>query len=56
MLLFRAGVYVYRDDSPPRFQRVEPPDKGEPEELVEPISQRVGRCLERQVLMDKDNA
>ena len=53
-ILFRDGVYVYRDDRPPRFQRVKAPDKGEPEELVNLISQRVGRCLERQGLPVQD--
>lgn len=47
-ILFLDGVYVDRDDRPPRFQRVKAPDKGELEELIELISQRVGRCLERQ--------
>ena len=47
-ILFLDGVYVYRDDRPPRFQRVKAPDKGELEELIELISQRFGRCLERQ--------
>ena len=53
-ILFLDGVYVYRDDRPPRFQRVEAPDKGELEELVHLISQRVGRCLERQGLLVQD--
>jgi hypothetical protein len=39
---------VHRDDRPTQFQRVKAPDKGELEELVHLISQRVGRCLERQ--------
>ena len=38
----------------PRFQRVAAPDKGELEELVQLISQRVGRCLERQGLLEQD--
>jgi hypothetical protein len=49
-----AGVYVYRDNRPPRFQRIEAPDKAELEELVQLISQRVGRCLERQGLLEQD--
>ena len=53
-ILFLDGVYVYRDDRPPRFQRVKAPDKGELEELVHLISQRVGRCLERQGLLVQD--
>jgi ribosomal protein S27E len=53
-ILFLDGVYVYRDDRPPRFQRVKAPDKGELEELVQLISQRVGRCLERQGLLVQD--
>lgn len=39
---------------PPRFQRVKAPDKGELQELIELISQRVGRCLERQDLLEQD--
>ena len=53
-VLFLDGVYVHRDDRPPRFQRVKAPDKGELEELVQLISQRVGRCLERQGLLEQD--
>jgi hypothetical protein len=45
-ILFLDGVYVHRDNRPPRFQRVKAPDRGELEELVQLISQRVGRCLE----------
>jgi len=45
---------VHRDNRPPRFQRVKAPDKGELEELVQLISQRVGRCLERQGLLEQD--
>jgi len=33
-LLFLDGVYVYRDDRPPRFQRVKAPDKDELEDLL----------------------
>jgi hypothetical protein len=29
-VLFLDGVYAYRDNRPPRFQRVKAPDKGEP--------------------------
>jgi hypothetical protein len=47
-LLFRDGIYLYRGHRPPRFQRVRSPDKGDLEELVRLISQRVGRCLVRQ--------
>jgi hypothetical protein len=47
-ILFLDGVYVHRGDRPTQFQRVKAPDKGELEELVHLISQRVGRCLERQ--------
>ena len=47
-LLFLDGVYLYRDNRPPRFQRVRVPGKSELEILVQLISQRVGRCLERQ--------
>jgi hypothetical protein len=37
-----------------RFRRVKAPDKGELEKLVQLISQRVGRCLERQGLLEQD--
>ena len=46
--------YVYRGDRSPRFQRVKAPDKGELEDLVQLISERVGRCLERQGLLAQD--
>ena len=36
-LLFLDGVYVYRDNRPPRFRRVKTPDKSELEELVQLI-------------------
>jgi hypothetical protein len=44
-ILFLDGVYVYRDNRPPRFQRLKAPDKSKLENLVQLISQRVGRCL-----------
>ena len=53
-ILFLDGVYVYRDNRPPRFQRVKAPDKRELEDLVQVISQRAGRCLERQGLLEQD--
>jgi hypothetical protein len=53
-VLFLYGVYAYRDNRPPRFQRVKAPDKGELEDLVQLISKRVGRCLERQGLLEQD--
>ena len=46
-ILLLDGVYVYRDNRPPRFQRIKALDKGELESLTHLISQRVGRCLER---------
>ena len=45
---------MYIATTAPRFQRVKAPDKGELEELVHLISQRVGRCLERQGLLVQD--
>ena len=45
---------MYRDNRPPRFRRVKAPDQGELQELVQLISQRVGRCLERQGLLEQD--
>jgi len=53
-ILFLDGVYVYRDNRPPRFHRVKASDKSELEDLVQLISQRVGRCLERQGLLEQD--
>ena len=53
-LLFLDGVYTYRNNRPPGFQRVKAPDKKELENLVQLISQRVGRCLERQGLLEQD--
>ena len=53
-ILFLDGVYVYRDDRPPRFQRVKARNKDVLEELIQLISQRVGRCLERQGLLEQD--
>ena len=53
-LLCLDGVYVYRNNRPPRFQRVRAPDRAELNELVKLISQRVGRCLERQGLLERD--
>ena len=53
-ILFLDGAYIYRDNRPPRFQRVKAPDKSELEDLVQLISQRVGRCLERQGLLEQD--
>jgi hypothetical protein len=53
-LLFLDGAYLYRDHYPPRVQRINAPDKGELEELVHLISQRVGRCLERQGFLEQD--
>jgi hypothetical protein len=53
-ILFLDGVYAYRDNRTPRFRRVKAPNKNELEELVQLISQRVGRCLERQGLLEQD--
>ena len=39
-ILFLDGVYVYRDNRPPRFRCVKVPDKSELEDLVQLISQR----------------
>lgn len=44
---------MYRDNRLPRFQRVKTPDISEREDLVQLISQRVGRCLERQGLLER---
>jgi hypothetical protein len=53
-ILFVDGVYIYLDNGPLRFQRVKAPNKDELEELVQLISQRVGRCLERQGPLEQD--
>ena len=53
-ILFLDGAYVYRDERTPRFQGVKAPDKSELEDLVQLISQRIGRCLERQGLLEQD--
>jgi hypothetical protein len=53
-ILFLDGVYVCRNDRAPRFQRVNAPYKSELEELVQLISQRVGRCLKRQGLLEQN--
>ena len=54
-VLLLDGVYVHRDNRPPRFQRVQAPVKDELVDLVQLISQRVGRCLERQGLLEQDS-
>ena len=54
--LLLDGVNVYRNKRPSRFQRVKAPDKSELEDLVQLVSQRVGRCLERQGLLEQDAA
>jgi hypothetical protein len=46
-------MYIEAIDHP-RFQRIKAPDKSELEDLVQLISQRVGRCLERQGLLKQD--
>ena len=53
-ILFLDGIYGYRGNRPPRFQRAKAPDKSELEDLVQSISQRVVRCLERQGLLEQD--
>jgi hypothetical protein len=48
-----ASTYI-ATTAHPDFQRVKAPDKGELEKLIELISRRVGRCLERQGLLEQD--
>jgi hypothetical protein len=43
-----------KDSRSLRFQRVKAPEKGELEDLPQLISRRVGRCLERQGLLEQD--
>jgi hypothetical protein len=49
-ILVPDGVYVCRDDLPPRFQRAKAPYKRELAELVQLIS----HCVERQGLLEQD--
>ena len=53
-VLFPDGVYAYRDNRPPRFQRLKAPDKSELEDLFQLISERVGCRLERLGLLEQD--
>ena len=53
-LLVIDGVYIPRENAPPLFRRVKAPDRTELEILVQRISQRVGRCLERIGLLVRD--
>ncbi len=53
-LLVTDGVCIPRDNASPFFRRVKAPDKTELEVLVQRISQRVGRCLERRGLLIRD--
>jgi len=53
-LLVIDGVYIPRDNAPPLFRRVKAPDRAELEVLVQRISQRVGRYLERMGLLVRD--
>ena len=48
------GVYLSRDNHLPHFQRIKAPDRAELEDLAQRISQRVGCCLERQGLLERD--
>lgn len=53
-LLAIDGVYLQREGRKPSFRRTKAPTKSELETLVHRISQRVGRCLERQGLLVQD--
>ena len=53
-ILFLDGAYIYRNNRPPGFQRVKAPAESELKDLAQLISQRVGRCLERQGLLEQD--
>jgi len=48
------GLYITRSDRPPRFQRLRAPGREELEDLIQKISHRVGRCLQRQGLLEQD--
>ena len=53
-LLVLGGVFYINQDGNPVFRRVKAPDRAELQALVHKISQRVGRCLERQRLRFRD--
>jgi len=53
-LLVIDGVYLPRDNAPPLFRWVMAPDRVELKTLVQRISHRIGRCLERQGLLTRD--
>ena len=53
-LLMLAGVYSINQYGNPVFRRVKAQDRAELQTLVHKISQRVGRCLERQGLLVRD--
>jgi len=40
-ILFLDGVYVYRDNRPPRFQRVKAPDKNESAVMARPVRRKI---------------
>jgi ribosomal protein S27E len=55
-MLLLDGVYTggHAAQDKPRFQRVKAPDRAELEQLVYTISERTGRYLERQGLLERD--
>ncbi|MEY3006950.1 MAG: hypothetical protein RI942_1292 [Pseudomonadota bacterium] len=54
-ILLLDGVFVYCDNRPPDFQSIKAQAKIDLEQLVQLISQRLGRCLERQGLLEQDS-
>ncbi len=53
-MLFLDGVYVARSDGRLRFRWVKAPTSAELTRLTDTIARRVGRCLERQGLLERD--
>ena len=54
-MLFLDGAYVdSADGSSTRFRWVKAPTSAELTQLTHTIAQRVGRCLERQGLLERD--
>ena len=53
-MLFLDGVYVERPDGSVRFRWVKAPTSAELNHLAHTIARRVGRFLERQGLLERD--
>ena len=53
-MLFLDGVYVERANGTLSFRWVKAPTSAELTRLARPLAARIGRCLERQGLMERD--